>query len=94
MADSYGSAQEAGGAAQVAGAGVRDVVVTANGLLGGQRFRARCGSAHDAVGTVGLVRHAGVRSRTHYVGAGLCQNTTNTFQFHDFDMATTKGEQF
>lgn len=72
VADSYGAAQEAGGTTEVAGAGVRDVVVPTDGLLRRHGYRARHRAAHDAVGAVGLVRHAGVSPRTHDVGARLC----------------------
>lgn len=67
------AAQEAGGAAQVAGAGVGDVVVAADGLLGHHGDGTRCRAAHDAVGAVGLVGDAGVCAGTHHVGAGLCR---------------------
>lgn len=56
----------------MAGAGVRDVVVAADGLLGQHGDRAGSRAAHDAVGTVGLVGHAGVGAWTHHVGARLC----------------------
>lgn len=67
-----GAAQEAGCPAQVAGAGIGDVVVAADGLLGQHGDGAGRRAAHDAVGAVGLVRHAGVGARAHHVGAGLC----------------------
>lgn len=69
VADSYGAAQEAGGPAEVAGARVGDVVIATDLLIGRHGYRARSGSAHDAVCTVGLVGHTGVGSRTHYIGA-------------------------
>lgn len=69
VADSYGAAQEAGGPAKVAGAGVSDVVIATDWLLRQHGYWARCCAAHDAVGTVGLVSHAGVSSRTHHIGA-------------------------
>lgn len=72
VARADGAAQEAGGAAEVAGAGVGDVVVAADGLLGHHGDGARRRAAHDAVGAVGLVGDAGVRAGTHHVGAGLC----------------------
>lgn len=72
VADSYGAAQEAGGPAEVAGAAVGDVVVATDGLLSEYGHWAGGGAAHDAVGAVGLVGHAGVGARTHHVGAGLC----------------------
>lgn len=72
VANADGAAQEAGGAAEVAGAGVGDVVVAADGLLGHHGDGARRRAAHDAVGAVGLVGNAGVRAGTHHVGAGLC----------------------
>lgn len=71
VADADGASQEAGGSAQVAGAGVGDVVVAADGLLRLDGHGARHGAAHDAVRAVGLVGHAGVRPGTHHVGAGL-----------------------
>lgn len=67
-----GAAQEAGCPAEVAGAGVGDVVVAADGLLGQHGDGAGRRAAHDAVGAVGLVGHAGVGARAHHVGAGLC----------------------
>lgn len=69
VAHSDGAAQEAGGPAEVAGAGVRDVVVATDGLLGQRGDRAGSRAAHDAVGAVGLVGHAGVGAWTHHVGA-------------------------
>lgn len=69
MADSYGAAEEAGGPAEVTGARVGDVVVATDWLLGRHGYWARRGAAHDAVGAVGLVGHAGVSSWTHHVGA-------------------------
>lgn len=71
VADSYGAAEEAGGPAEVAGARVGDVVIATDRLLGRHGVWARSCAAHDAVSTVGLVGHAGVRTRTHHVGAGL-----------------------
>lgn len=72
VAHADGAAEEAGCPAQVAGAGVGDVVVAADGLLGQHGDGAGRRAAHDAVGTVGLVGHAGVGARAHHVGAGLC----------------------
>lgn len=72
VADADGAAEEAGCPAQVAGAGVGDVVVAADGLLGQHGDGAGRRAAHDAVGAVGLVGHAGVGARAHHVGAGLC----------------------
>lgn len=71
VADSYGAAEEAGGPAEVAGTGVSDVVVAADGLLGQHGYRAGSRAAHDAVGAVGLVGHAGVCTWAHHVGARL-----------------------
>lgn len=71
MTDAYGSAAEAGGPAQVACAGVGDVVVAADGGLGRQGHGAGGRAAHDAVGAVGLVGHTGVRARAHDIRAGL-----------------------
>lgn len=71
VAHADGAAQEAGCPAQVAGAGVGDIVVAADGLLGQQGDGAGGRAAHDAVGAVGLVGHAGVGTRAHHVGAGL-----------------------
>lgn len=73
VAHTDGTAQEAGGAAEVAGAGIGDVVVAADGLLGHHGDGARRRAAHDAVSAVGLVGDAGVRAGTHHVGAGLCR---------------------
>lgn len=72
VTDADGAAEEAGRSAQVAGAGVGDVVVAADGLLGQRGDGAGGRAAHDAVGAVGLVGHAGVGPRAHHVGAGLC----------------------
>lgn len=72
MTDSYGVAEEAGGPAEVAGARVSDVVITADGMLGRHGYWASCGAAHDAVSAVGLVGHAGVSPWTHDIGARLC----------------------
>lgn len=71
VADPDGAAQEAGGSAEVAGAGVGDVVIAADGLLRLAGYGAWHGATHDAVSAVGLVGHACVRSWTHNVGAGL-----------------------
>lgn len=71
VADSYGAAEEAGGPAEVAGAGVGDVVVATDGLLGQHGYWARSCAAHDTVSTVGLVSHTGVGTWTHHVGARL-----------------------
>lgn len=72
VADSYGAAQEAGGAAKVARARVGDVVISTDGLLRRHGYWARCSAAHDTVSTIGLVGHTGVSPRTHHVGARLC----------------------
>lgn len=72
VAHADGAAQEASCPAQVAGAGVGDVVVATDGLLGQHGDGAGGCAAHDAVGAVGLVGHAGVGTRAHHVGAGLC----------------------
>lgn len=72
VADSYGAAEEAGGPAEVTGAGVSDVVVAADGLLRRHGDLTRGRAAHDAVGAVGLVGDAGVGAWTHHVGARLC----------------------
>lgn len=69
VADSYGASQEAGGPAQVTGAGVCDIVIATDGLLGGHRDGAGGCAAHDTVSTVGLVSHAGVGTRTHHFRA-------------------------
>lgn len=71
VADSYGASEEAGGPAEVAGAGIGDIVVATDCLLRRHRDRARRGAAHDAVGAVGLVGHAGVGSWTNHAGARL-----------------------
>lgn len=71
VADSYGAAQEAGGPAEVAGAGVSDVVIATNWLLRRHGYWARCCAAHDAMSTVGLVSHTGMSTWTHHVGARL-----------------------
>lgn len=72
VAHTDGAAQEAGGAAEVAGAGVGDIVVPADGLLRHYGDGTRRRAAHDAVGTVGLVCDAGVCAGTHHIGARLC----------------------
>lgn len=72
VADSYGAAEEAGGPAQVAGAGVCDVVVATDRLLRQHGYLAGSCAAHDAVSAVGLVSHTGVGAWTHHVGARLC----------------------
>jgi len=71
VADPYGASQEARGPAQVAGAGVGDVVVAADELPGPRGHRAGRHPAHDAVGAVGLVGDARVGARAHHVVAGL-----------------------
>lgn len=71
MADAYGPAPEAGGSAEVAGAGVGDVVVATDGVLGCHGHRAGGRATHDTVGTVGLVSHAGVCARAYHIGARL-----------------------
>ncbi len=75
MADSYGSTQKTGSPTQVAGAWVSDVIVATDGLLSDHGHWAGCSAAHDAVGTVGLVRHAGMCSRTYDIWAGLWKNS-------------------
>lgn len=69
VADSDGAAEEAGGPAEVASAGISDVVIAADCLLRQCRNWARSCAAHDAVSAVGLVSHAGVGTRTHHIGA-------------------------
>ncbi len=75
MADPYGSTQKTGSPTQVAGAGVSDVIVAADGLFSDHGHWAGCSAAHDAVGTVGLVCHAGMRPRTYDIWAGLWKNS-------------------
>lgn len=72
VADSYGAAKEAGGPAKVAGAGVSDVVIATDRLLRRHGYWARSCAAHDTVSTVGLVRHTGVGTWAHHIGARLC----------------------
>lgn len=69
VADSYGATEEAGGPAEVAGAGVGDVVIATDCLLSQQWYWARSCAAHDTVSAVGLVSHTGVGTWTHHVGA-------------------------
>lgn len=69
VADSYGAAEEAGGAAEVAGTGVSDVVVATDRLLRHHGYRAGSRAAHDTMSTVGLVGHAGVGTWAHHIGA-------------------------
>lgn len=69
MAHSYGAAKEAGGTAQMASTWVGDVIVPTDGLTSEQRHWALSRAAHHAVGTVGLVSHAGVGTGAHYIGA-------------------------
>lgn len=71
MTHSYGAPQKAGGSAEVAGARVGDVVIATDRQLGLQRYWAGGHAAHDTVGTVSLVRHTGVGTRAHHVGARL-----------------------
>lgn len=71
VADSYGAPQEAGGPAQVAGAGVSDVVIATDGMLRGHRDWAGGCAAHDTVSTVGLVRHTSMSTWTHHLRARL-----------------------
>lgn len=83
VADSYGAPQEAGGPAQVAGAGVSDVVIATDGMLRGHRDWAGGCAAHDTVSTVGLVRHTSMSTWTHHLRARLCgchkqRSITNT----------------
>lgn len=68
---SYGAPQEAGGSAEVAGAGVGDVVVATDRHLGLQRYWAGGCAAHDTVGTVSLICHTGVGTWAHHIGARL-----------------------
>lgn len=69
VADSNGAAEEAGGPAEVAGAGVSDVVIAADCLLRQHGDWARSCAARDTVSAVGLVSHAGVGTGTHHAGA-------------------------
>lgn len=69
MAHSYGTSEEAGGTAQMAGTWVSDVIVAADGLTTEHRHRALSRAAHHTVGAVGLVCHAGVGARAHHIGA-------------------------
>lgn len=69
VADSYGAAKEAGGPAEVAGAGVSDVVIATDCLLRWHGDWARSCAAHDTVSAVGLISHTGVSTWTHHVGA-------------------------
>lgn len=71
VADSYGASEEAGGPAEVAGTRIGHIVVATDRLLRRHRYRARRGAAHDTVGAVGLVGHAGVSSWTNHAGARL-----------------------
>lgn len=71
VADSYGSTQEAGRPAKVAGTGIGDVIIAADGLLTGHGYGAGHGTTHHAVGTIGLVGHTCVGPRAHHVGARL-----------------------
>lgn len=65
VADPYGATQKASSPTQVAGAGVSNVVIAADALVGDHGHRAGRGATHDTVGTVGLVRHTGLRTRTY-----------------------------
>lgn len=69
VADSNGAAEEAGGPAEVAGAGISDVVIATDCLLRQHGDWARSGAAHDTVSAVGLVGHTGVGPGTHHTGA-------------------------
>lgn len=86
VADSYGAAEEAGGPAEVAGAGVSDVVVAADLLLRRHGDWARSRAARDTVSTVGLVSHAGVGAWTHHVGARLCARHDKKKQINKCDI--------
>lgn len=69
VADSYGTAEEAGGSAEVAGAGVGDVVIATDWLFGWEGYWARGCAAHDAVSAVCLVCNTGVGTWANHVGA-------------------------
>lgn len=71
MADAYGSASKAGGPAQVASAGVGEVIVATDGGLRGHGAGAGGCATHHTVGTIGLVSHTCVGARAHHIGAGF-----------------------
>lgn len=72
VTDSNGAAEEAGSPAEVAGAGVSDVVIATDRLLREHWDLARSCATHNTVSTIGLVSHAGVGPWTHHAGARLC----------------------
>lgn len=72
VTDSNGAAEEAGGPAEVAGAGVSDVVIATDCLLRERWDLARSCATHNTVSTIGLVSHTGVGTWTHHTGARLC----------------------
>ena len=55
----------------MAGTWVGDVIVATDGLTIEQGNWALISAAHHTVGTVGLVRHAGVGARAYNIGARL-----------------------
>lgn len=67
VADPYGATQKASSPTQVAGTDVSNVVIAADALVGDHWHRAWRGATHDTMGAVGLVRHAGLRTRTYYL---------------------------
>lgn len=67
VADPYWATQKASSPTQVARADVSDVIVPADALVGDHGHRAGRGATHDAVGAVGLVRHAGLRTGTYHL---------------------------
>lgn len=72
VTDSNGAAEEAGGPAEVAGAGVSDVVIATYCLLRECWDWARSCATHNTMSTIGLVSHTGVGTWTHHVVARLC----------------------
>lgn len=74
VTDPYGSTQKAGSPTQVAGAWVGNVIIAADGLLSDHGHGAGRSAAHDTVGTVGLVRHTGMCTRTYDIWAGFWKN--------------------
>lgn len=75
VANAYGATQKAGSPTQVAGTGISNVIIAADGLLIDHGHWTGCGATHDTVGAVGLVRHTGVRPGTYNIRTGLCKNT-------------------
>lgn len=69
MTNANGAPTEAGGPAQVAGAGIGDVVVATDGLLCDQGQWAEGSAAHDTVGALCLVCDTGVSAWAHNLGA-------------------------